>query len=190
LEHSKSLLSEQIFTTYIRSLQALYHCPADSCTSAFPLSSNCRSAAAVCNEDRWEAVYTLCLPLWDDCVHCFSFSHTNAILSWDKNAHVNTKHILKNRPRGATHLHYIIHFYKIHFAMTKTHFAMTKLIHHLYNNNHQVLCPQRILKPPGSFPWHCKKLFPIITNYFTIENIQSSLITFSCTFSVYDSIIF
>jgi hypothetical protein len=46
---------------------------------------------------------------------------------------------------------------------------MTKLIHHLYNNNHQVLCPQRILKPRDSFPWHCKKLFFTIINYFTKE---------------------
>jgi hypothetical protein len=67
---------------------------------------------------------------------------------------------------------------------------MTKLIHHLYNNNHQVLCPQRILKPRGSFPWHCKKLFLTIITYFTKENIPSVLITLLCTFAVYDSIIF
>jgi hypothetical protein len=41
------------------------------------------------DDDCREAVYTLCLPV-DDCVHCFSFSHINGILSYDKNAHVNT----------------------------------------------------------------------------------------------------
>jgi hypothetical protein len=55
---------------------------------------------------------------------------------------------------------------------------MTKLIHHLYNNNHQVVCPQRILKPHGSFPWHSKKLFFTTINYFTKEHIPSLLITF------------
>jgi hypothetical protein len=137
-----------------RSLQALCHCPADSCTSAFLLSSNCGSAAAVQYVMKTaEKLYTRCVFHCEmTCVHCFSFSHTNVILSWDK-THMSTQNTyLKNRPRGATHLRYIIHFYKIHFAMTT-------LIHHLYNNNHQVLCLQRIFKTRGSFPWHCKKLF-------------------------------
>jgi hypothetical protein len=89
LERSKSLCSEQINTTYSQTLTT------GSQTTvlwilALPLSSNCRSlnqtslkgpalwhsvtiwpTTAVCCEDRREAVYTLCLPLWDDCVHCF-----------------------------------------------------------------------------------------------------------------------
>jgi hypothetical protein len=84
-------------------------------------------------------------------------------------------HIKKQAERGNT---FALHntFYKIHFATTKTHLAMTELIHHLYNNNHQVLCPQRILKPRGSFLWHCKKLFLTTITYFTKENAPSLLI--------------
>jgi hypothetical protein len=103
-----------------------------------------------------------------------SFSHTNAILSCDKNTHVNT--YLKNRPRGATQ-----------FALHNTYilqypFVQTKLIHFIYNNSHYALCPQRILKPNGSFPWHCKKLSLQPQTIFTKENIPSLLITF---FSIY-----
>jgi hypothetical protein len=116
------------------SLQALCHCPADSCTS-----SNCRSTnqislkgpalwhsvtiwptTAVCCEDRREAVYTLRLPLWDDCVHCF-LSVTPTRFYPEIKTHMSAQNTyLKNRPRGATHLHYIIHFYKIHLQCWNT----------------------------------------------------------------------
>jgi hypothetical protein len=66
---------------------------------------------------------------------------------------------------------------------------MTNLIHHLYHNNHLVLCPQRIFKPRGSFPWHCTKLFLTI---ITILQKKYPEFThyFSCTFTAYDLIIF
>jgi hypothetical protein len=44
------------------------------------------------------AVSMLCLPE-DDCVHCFAFSHTNAILSYDKTC-MSIHIIFKNRLRG------------------------------------------------------------------------------------------
>jgi hypothetical protein len=116
LECSKSLWSEQINTTYSQML-TLGSLATVLRILALPLSSNCRSTnqislkgpalwesvtiwptTAVCCEDRREAVYSLCLPLWDDCVHCFlSVTPTR-----DK-THMSTQNTyLKNRPRGAT----------------------------------------------------------------------------------------
>jgi hypothetical protein len=95
---------------------------------SLPLSSNCRLLYQVslkepnavapsddfgllqpyADDDCREAIYTLCLPV-DDCMHCFTSSHTNAILSCDKCACQYKAHF-KNRLRGATFtLHYMLH---------------------------------------------------------------------------------
>jgi hypothetical protein len=61
------------------------------------------------DDDCREAVYMLCLPV-DDCVHCFTFSHTNAILSYDKTRMSIQSTFKKQAERGNTcTLHYIIH---------------------------------------------------------------------------------
>jgi hypothetical protein len=168
---------------------------------ALPLSSNCRSLNQISLKGPALSMtilaYYSCMVRRPprSCLHAvsstvrwlcalFSFSQTNAILSWDK-THISTQNTyLKNRPRGATQ-------FVLHNTFLQYTFAQTKLIHSMYNNIHKVLCPQRILKPHGSFPWHCKKLSLQPQTIFTKENIPSLLITFFlCTFTVHDQIIF
>jgi hypothetical protein len=65
------------------------------------------------DDDCREAVYTLCLPV-DDCGHCFTFSHTNAILSYDKT------HIFKKQAERGN----------IYIALHTTHFTQQKLVYY------------------------------------------------------------
>jgi hypothetical protein len=190
LERSKSLLSEQINTTYGQTLTT------GSLTTlprilALPLSSNCRSLNQTSlkgpgsvtlrwqfgllqlyvADDRQEAVYTLCLPLWDDCVHCF-LSVTPMRFYPEIKTHMSTQNTyLKNRLKGATQ-------FGLHNTHLKYTFAQTKLIHFIYNNSHYALCSQRILKHNGSFPWHCTKLSLQPQTIFTKENIPNLLTAF------------
>jgi hypothetical protein len=185
LERSCSLLSEQINTTYSQQFTS------DSLTTvlrifSLPLSSNCRSLnqislkrARLCDSPWW--LWPTTAVWWPprSCIQdvsftvrwlcaLFSFSHTNAILSWDK-MHMSTQNTyLRNRLRGATQLHYIIHIY-----IDKVN------IHLIYNNGHYALCPQRILKPiPFHSPSTVKNYLYNHKTIFTKENIPSLLTTF------------
>jgi hypothetical protein len=104
-------------------------------------------------------------------VHCF-LSVTPTWFYPEIKTHMSTQNTyLKNRPRGATQ-------FALHNTFLQYTFAQTKSIHFIYNNSHYAWCPQRILKPLCSFPWHCKKLSLQPQTIFTKENIPSLLITF------------
>jgi hypothetical protein len=94
---------------------------------------------------------------------CILASHTNAILSRDK-THMSTHNTYsKNRLRGGNTI-----------ALHNTLLHRQKLIYiFIYNNSHYALCPQRILKPNGPFPKHCKNYLLQPQNYLQIENIRS-----------------
>jgi hypothetical protein len=160
LERSCSLLSEQINTTYSQWFTS------DSLTTvlrilALPLSSTCRSLNQTSLKEpdfvtlRDNLAYYSCMlqmtaeKLFTCCVFpcemtvCTVFHSVTPTRFYPEIKHTcqHKKHILKNRLRGATQSHYIIHIYTDRVN-----------IHLIYNNSHYALCPQRIFKPNGPFP--------------------------------------
>jgi hypothetical protein len=94
------------------------------------------------DDDCREAVYMLCLPV-DDCVHCFTFSHTNAILSYDKTRMSIQSTFKKQAERGNSYI-----------AQHNTHFTQQKLVHYSY-----ITLVKCIIMPSENIETH-RSLFP------------------------------